>query len=92
MQEKQRDPGDQELFRQQREEEERRADFDVRIDPEEAAAKLVGNEAILLDVVSADTWAKLDHAARGAIRIPPKEIGRRWRELPREREIIAYCT
>jgi hypothetical protein len=30
----------------------------------------------------------------GAVRIPPDELERRFRELPREREIIlsTYCT
>jgi hypothetical protein len=28
----------------------------------------------------------------GALRIAPEEIGRRWRELPSEKAVVAYCT
>jgi rhodanese-related sulfurtransferase len=64
----------------------------LRLSPAEAAAKIDAGEAIVLDVVSSSAWGSLGAAIPGAIRIPPEEIAQRWEELPREREIVAYCT
>ena len=65
---------------------------DLRIDPGEAKRMLDAREAIVLDVVASGVWDELDVAVPGALRIAPEEIDRRWRELPRERAVIAYCT
>jgi rhodanese-related sulfurtransferase len=65
---------------------------EVRIEPAAAAALVDAGQAIVVDVVGANAWGRLDRAIHGAIRIPPDEFDRRWRELPRERTIIAYCT
>ncbi len=64
----------------------------LRIDPNEAKARVDAGDAIVLDVVSPLAWEQLDRAIQGAVRIPPDEIGERWGELPRERAIITYCT
>ncbi len=64
----------------------------LRIDPNEAKARVDAGDAIVLDVVSPLAWEQLDRAIQGAVRIPPDEIGERWGELPRERAIVAYCT
>ena len=64
----------------------------VRISPAEAAAKLDARQAIVVDVVQPNAWRRLDGAIRGALRIPPEEFDQRWQELPREREILTYCT
>jgi rhodanese-related sulfurtransferase len=64
----------------------------LRIDSAEAKERVDAGQAIILDVVSPMAWEQLDRAVAGAIRISPEEIGQRWSELPREREIIAYCT
>jgi rhodanese-related sulfurtransferase len=64
----------------------------LRIDPTEAKARVDAGEAIILDVVSPLAWQQLDRTIKGAIRIAPDELGERWGELPREREVIAYCT
>jgi rhodanese-related sulfurtransferase len=64
----------------------------LRIDPLDAKARVDAGEAIILDVVAPMAWEELDQAIHGAVRISPDEIGERWRELPRERAIIAYCT
>ncbi len=65
---------------------------DLRIDPGEAKRLLDAREAIVLDVVASGVWDELDVAVPGALRIAPEEIDRRWRELPREKAVIAYCT
>jgi len=65
---------------------------DLRIDPGEAKRMLDTREAIVLDVVASGVWEELDVAVPGALRIAPEEIDRRWRELPREKAVVAYCT
>ena len=64
----------------------------IRISPADAKVRLDAGEALVLDVVSPAAWDHLDVAIPGALRIPPDELSRRYRELPTEREIIAYCT
>ena len=64
----------------------------LRIDPAEARRRVDAGQAIILDVVSPMAWEQLDRAITGAVRFSPDELQRRWRELPQEREIIAYCT
>jgi rhodanese-related sulfurtransferase len=64
----------------------------LRIDPAEASRRVDAGQAIILDVVSPMAWEQLDRAIQGAIRISPDELQQRWRELPQDREIIAYCT
>jgi len=62
----------------------------IRIDPPEAKAKVDSGEAIVLDVVDSETYSQLRDRIRGAVRIPPEEIVRRFGELPRDRSVIAY--
>ena len=64
----------------------------VRIDPADAKARVDSGEAIIVDAVSPMAWEQLDRAIAGAVRIAPDELNERWRELPRERAIITYCT
>ena len=64
----------------------------LRIEPADAQARLDAGGAIVLDVVTPLAWAQLDRAIPGAVRIPPDDLAERWRELPRELAIIAYCT
>jgi rhodanese-related sulfurtransferase len=64
----------------------------LRIDPLDAKRRVDAGQAIILDVVAPMAWEDLDRAIAGAIRISPEEVGERWQELPRDREIIAYCT
>ena len=61
-----------------------------RIDVHESQAKQEQGQAILIDVRSTESFEK-SHAA-GAISIPEDEIGDRMDELPRDKEIILYCT
>jgi rhodanese-related sulfurtransferase len=64
----------------------------LRISPGEAKARADAGQAIVLDVVAPAAWEQLDVAIAGALRIPPDQLDRRLSELPRDRDIIAYCT
>lgn len=65
----------------------------ARISPEELKEKLDARA----DVVIVDLRHPLDFAAApltlpGAIRMAPDEVAGRHREIPRDREIVLYCT
>ena len=64
----------------------------TRIEVASARAKLESGEAVALDVVQPHAWDHIDGAVEGAVRIPPQEIAERFAELPRDLDIIAYCT
>jgi len=65
---------------------------DLRISAAEAKRRVDAGEAIVLDVVQPVTWAQMHRTIQGALRIEPNDIPERFAELPRERQIIAYCT
>jgi rhodanese-related sulfurtransferase len=65
---------------------------DLRIDVQHALTKLEAGEAVALDVVQPGAWDRIDGVIKGAVRIPPEEIAQRFEELPRDLDIIAYCT
>ena len=64
----------------------------LRIDAHEAKRRIDAGDAIVLDVVAPGVWEELDVAVPGALRIAPPEIERRYRELPREKAVVANCT
>lgn len=61
-----------------------------RISAADAKKALDAGQAVLVDVRSLDAWQ--DEHAKGAISIPVNEIRARMGELPKDRQIIAYCT
>jgi predicted sulfurtransferase len=62
-----------------------------RISPREVQNRIDGGEPILIvDSRSADSYAK-SHIA-GAISVPLNEVESRLAELPRDQEIVFYCT
>ena len=61
-----------------------------RISLEETKSKLDGGQAVLVDVRSSNSYDN-SHAV-GAISIPEEEIDSRLNELPRDQEIVLYCT
>ena len=67
-------------------------DSGLRIEVDEARAKLESGEAIALDVIQPAEWSRIHGAIKGAVRIPPLEVVHRLGELPQDRDIIAYCT
>ena len=46
----------------------------------ETKAKLEAGEAVAVDVVQPHAWDQIDGAVKGAVRIPPDEIGHRFRD------------
>lgn len=67
-------------------------DEPLRISPADAKARIEAGSAIMLDVVTPQAWDQIDVAIAGALRIPPDEFLSHLRELPTERDLIAYCT
>ena len=67
-------------------------DGEIRIEVDQARAKLEAGEAVALDVVQPGAWDRIDGVVKGAVRIPPDEIAQRFEELPRDLDIITYCT
>jgi 3-mercaptopyruvate sulfurtransferase SseA len=61
-----------------------------RIALDETQEKIAQGQAILVDVRSKESFDKA-HAV-GAISIPEEEIDARLNELPRDKELILYCT
>lgn len=70
------------------------ADADVpRITREDLKAKIEkGEGVIVLDVRASGSYAGSNVKIKGALRIAPDEIETRYKELSRDKEIIAYCT
>jgi rhodanese-related sulfurtransferase len=64
----------------------------LRINPTDAKARVDAGQAVVLDMVSPLAWDQIDVAIAGALRIPPDELGSHLNELPRDRDLIAYCT
>ena len=64
-----------------------------RIEPTEAKSLVDDGKAVILDVVAPVSRAKMRRQIAGAIRIEPEEFASRYKEmLPRDKQIIAYCT
>jgi rhodanese-related sulfurtransferase/DNA-binding transcriptional ArsR family regulator len=66
----------------------RRHDFE-KITPADLQARLTRNEVILLDVRPIEEY--LAGHFPGAISMPIKELAKRMGELPKEKQIVAYC-
>lgn len=61
-----------------------------RVSPQETQQRLEQGQAVLVDVRDK---ARYDAAhAAGAISIPEAEMAARLSELPRDKEVILYCT
>lgn len=64
-----------------------------RITVDALKAMLAKNRPVtIIDVRVGDTYDNSDSKIKGAIRIPPDEIEARLNEIPRNREIVTYCT
>jgi predicted sulfurtransferase len=61
-----------------------------RISAAEAKKAVDAGKAVLVDVRSAMVYQQ-EHA-KGAISIPTYEIAARMSELPKDKQIITYCT
>lgn len=64
-----------------------------RITPQELDARLQRGERImLLDVRRRDKWALKQGGIPGAMWVPLEEVPQRARDLPRDAQIITYCS
>lgn len=61
-----------------------------RISVADAKKALDAGKAVLVDVRSAQSYQE-EHA-KGAISLPTSEIAARLSELPKDKQIITYCT
>jgi rhodanese-related sulfurtransferase len=61
-----------------------------RISVADARKAIDAGKAILVDVRGAESY-KQEHA-KGAISLPTAEIAARLSELPKDKQIITYCT
>jgi len=65
----------------------------LRITPAEAKSLVDAGKALILDVVAPELRSHMRRQIAGAVRIEPEEFSARYQELlPRDKQIIAYCT
>jgi membrane protein DedA with SNARE-associated domain len=65
----------------------------ARITPEELHRRIVaGEEPAIVDVRSELSLEMLPFVIPGALFITPEELDRRQHEIPRDREVVVYCT
>ncbi len=65
----------------------------ARISPEELKDKLDrGDEIVIVDLRLPQYFASAPLTLPGAIRIPPAELARWHGDIPRDREIVLYCS
>ncbi len=65
----------------------------ARITPEELKRRLDEGEAIMIvDLRHSLDFEAEPHTIPGALRLPPEELERRHHEIPRDRDVVLYCT
>ena len=69
------------------------ADGVPRITVQELKAKMdKGDDLVVVDVRTGQDYADSRIKIKGAVRIPIVQIEERYKELPKDKEIILYCT
>lgn len=64
-----------------------------RVSPEELHRKMKGGEGVMvLDLRRDDDFAESDRMIAGALRVRPASFHRYAHELPRDRDLVFYCT
>jgi hypothetical protein len=64
-----------------------------RITVQELKAKLdKGEDVAILDVRTGSDWGRSLYKIKGAIRVPITQVEERTRHLPKDKEVITYCT
>jgi membrane protein DedA with SNARE-associated domain len=64
-----------------------------RIGQEELKRKLdAGENVVIVDLRHAIDFEAEPHTIPGALRVPPEELEQRHHEIPRDRDIVLYCT
>ena len=69
------------------------ADGVSRITIQELKAKIdKGDDLVIVDVRTGQDYADSRIKIKGAVRIPIVQIEERYKELPKDKEIVLYCT
>jgi hypothetical protein len=64
-----------------------------RITVEELKSKLSKKEAIfILDVRMPDDYDKAGEKIKGSVRISPFDLKARMKEVPKDKDVVTYCT
>lgn len=64
-----------------------------RITVEELKYRVSRNEAtFILDVRMPDDYDRAEKKIKGSVRISPFELKTRMSEVPRDKDVVAYCT
>lgn len=64
----------------------------LRLDVGEGKEYAENHEVIFLDVVDTYSYEKFDYQIQDAFRISPKDIKDEYEQLPKEKDVLAYCT
>jgi hypothetical protein len=65
----------------------------ARITPEELSAKIAaGEDIVIVDLRQSMSFEAAPETIPGARHFTPKEFEQRHQEIPRDREVILYCT
>ena len=65
----------------------------ARITPEELYAKMAGgDEVVVIDLRGSAEFEAEPSRVRGAIHMGPNELEERNTEIPRDRDVVLYCT
>ena len=60
---------------------------------DELKAKLEKGEAVaIIDSRSPNSYTYSDKQIKGAIRVPPSDIGLHVKEIPQDKELVVYCS
>jgi predicted sulfurtransferase len=64
-----------------------------RITVEELKERIAKHQPVfVIDSRSQGSYESSDTKIKGAVRIPSSEVGTRLKEIPRDKEIVIYCT
>jgi 3-mercaptopyruvate sulfurtransferase SseA len=64
-----------------------------RITAEELKSKLSHKEAVfILDVRMPDDYDKAEKKIKGSVRISPFDLKARMNEIPKDKDVVTYCT
>jgi membrane protein DedA with SNARE-associated domain len=65
----------------------------ARITPEELKRRLdEGEDVMIVDLRHSLDFEGEPYTIPGALRLPPEEVERRHHEIPRDRDVVLYCT
>ena len=64
----------------------------TRVTPEELHEQLKAGEVVVVDLRSAFEIESAGAKVRGALQMTPQELEKRYREIPRDREVVLYCA